>query len=155
MGDMERVHKSVLRRVHAHGGDNNTVGQRQIFDPEGLEQQWRLVSTGEGRIDRTKIATGTDGLGDVEAFLRVDKGLFLGERRELGGGHSEDGSLERRRGDKGVGSRPREEEGRRLERSECRRWRCRQTRMRDGLVEAMRKKKRGSGGHDDRSSLVF
>lgn len=111
MGDMERVHKSVLRRVHAHGGDNNTVNQRQILDLEGLEQQWRLVSTGEGRIDWTKIATGADGLGDVEALLRVDDGLFLSERGDLRGGHSVDCSYKGRRSETGVGNRSRIEEG--------------------------------------------
>lgn len=116
MGNMERVHKPVLRRVHAHRGHNDTVGQSQILDLERLEQQWRLVSARQGCINWSEVGAGADGLRDVEPLLRIDDRLFLGER-DLRGGHSDDCSLKGRRRESG-GSRSGKEGGE-LEWGEC------------------------------------
>lgn len=40
---VEVGHVATLGRVHAHGGDNNTVGEVQILDGEWLEEQRDLV----------------------------------------------------------------------------------------------------------------
>lgn len=94
-GQMEVGKESVQRGVHAHGGDNDTVGDGQVLDGEGLEEEGDLVGVGEGGIDGTEVCARGGGLFDVVVFLRVG-GPGLGCRDwlvdrvdscgELGGG---------------------------------------------------------------------
>lgn len=76
-GKVKVGEESVQGGVHAHGGDDNAVGDGEVLDGEGLEEERDLVRVWEGGIDRTEIGSWSGGLFDVVVFLRVD-GTVLG-----------------------------------------------------------------------------
>lgn len=72
--------KAIFGRVHAHGSDNDAVGQGQVFDGEGLEQQGDLVCIGKRGVDGAQVRSNGVGLlvvvlGLGELGLGLDDGL--------------------------------------------------------------------------------
>lgn len=47
--------EAVSRGEHAHGGDNESVGDGQVLDCVGLEDEGDLVSIGLGGIDGSEV----------------------------------------------------------------------------------------------------
>lgn len=96
---MEIGPKAVLGRVHAHRCDHEPVGQSQVLDGEGLEEQrhWGIMFGGSGLGGigvlgqlGTEVGAGVGGDGDEEALLRVlghELGLVVEARLRLMGGH--------------------------------------------------------------------
>lgn len=76
-GKVKVGEESIQGRVHAHGSDDNAVGNGEVLDGEGLEEERDVVRVGEGGIDGTEVSSWGGGLFDVVVFLRVD-GSVLG-----------------------------------------------------------------------------
>lgn len=80
VNQVEISKEAVLGRVHAHGGDHDAVGQGQVLDCKGPEQQGDLVGIGERGIKRPQVRSDGVGLLGVvlglgELGLGLDDGL--------------------------------------------------------------------------------
>lgn len=73
MDQMVIGHETVLGRVHAHGGNNDTVGDGEVLGGEGLEEQWEggscSGSLGSGGGNSGGAGSGGDWGDDVEVLL--------------------------------------------------------------------------------------
>jgi len=72
--------EAIFGRVHAHGGDNDAVGQGQVLDGEGLKQQGNPVCIGERGVDGAQVRSNGVGVlvvvfGLGELGLGLDDGL--------------------------------------------------------------------------------
>jgi len=74
---MEIGHESVLGGVHAHRGDHDSVGDRQVLDLEGLEQKRDLFCSWQLIIDRSEVGAGGNLLLDTELFLAITMECLL------------------------------------------------------------------------------
>ena len=63
VGQVEVIHKAVLGGVHAHGGDNDTVGKGQVLDGERAEQCRALLDV------VANVGAIGDLVGDLEGLL--------------------------------------------------------------------------------------
>jgi len=99
VGQVEIGPKAVFARVHAHRCDHDPVGQGQVLDGEGLEEQrhWRVMLGGRGLGGigvlgqlGAEVGARVGGDGDEEALLRIqghELGLVMEVGLRLVGGH--------------------------------------------------------------------
>jgi len=86
MDEMVVSKETVLARELTHGGHNESVGQGEILDLEGLEQQGDLVGIGQGGVNGSEVGSGCDGLFDEVTLLRVLDTIVLVEGNCVGQG---------------------------------------------------------------------
>lgn len=63
VGQVEVVHEAVLGGVHAHGGDNDAIGEGQVLDGVRTEEGGALLDV------VANVGAGGDLVGDMEGLL--------------------------------------------------------------------------------------
>lgn len=68
---MEVGHEAVLGRVHAHRCNHHSVGDLQVLDLKGLEQERDLVCSWQLDIDGSEVGARSNLLFDTELFFSI------------------------------------------------------------------------------------